>query len=71
MGTKKESSRRDNLSKYFYDLSKMTLAATVLALVPSFLEEEFTLTWRTAGCFLIGISLTIIFAMAGNKVMKY
>lgn len=71
MGTKKESSRRDNLSKYFYDLSKMTLAGTVLSLVPTFMEDDFHMTSGIAICASAGIIMTIVFAVAGNKVMKY
>ena len=67
----KDGKRRDNLSKYLYDLSKMTLTATVLSTIPSFMDEEFIMSWRNSICVLVGLSLTVIFAAAGNKIMKY
>ena len=66
----KEDKRLENRAKFFYDISKMTLTATVLSLVPSFMDDEFSLTWKTSICFVVGSGLSVFFALVGDRILK-
>lgn len=66
----KEDKRLENLAKFLYDLSKMTLAATVLALIPAWLENDFEFEWKYAACVLIGLSITGFLAACANITLK-
>lgn len=64
----RDRSRRDNLGKYFYDLSKLMFAAIVLGEMLIIQKDMSDLTsWLMIG---FGGGFTYILAWIGNKIFK-
>ena len=64
----KDKTRRENIAKYFLDLSKLTFTALVLGTIaPSFINFAEVVNWHSLS---IGIILTALLANIGNKILK-
>ena len=60
--------RRENLAKYFYDLSKLSFAGLVIGVViPLYSNITDANNWYAA---TTGIILTTISALLANKILK-
>lgn len=67
----KDKTRKENLAKYFLDLSKLTFMALVLGSITQFYIQDNAMPIYSACMFLIGGILTsIILAMVGNFILK-
>lgn len=67
-GRERDKSRRENLGKYFFDLSKLTFAATVLTEIIVLKTDMFNLNdWIVLvfGCFS-----TALLVYIGNNFFK-
>lgn len=62
-------SRKDNLAKYFLDLSKLTFTALVLGGVLS-LSKDDVVNMSLGVMMVAGILLTILLARIGNNILK-
>ena len=58
--------RRENIAKYFFDLSKLTFAALVLGLGGAF----FTIPLIIWYIFGVGLVATVWFAYIGSLILK-
>lgn len=67
-GKERDKTRRENLGKYFFDLSKLMFAAIVLGEI-LILQKDMsdTTSWLMIG---LGGALTYILAWIGNKILK-
>ena len=67
-GRERDRSRRENLSKFFYDLAKLTFAAIVLGEM-LVLQKDMAdpMSWYM---ICVGILQTYILAYIGNKTLK-
>jgi len=66
----KDKSRKDKLSSYFFDLSKVTYTVLVVGLFVFIIQNE---TYRNISLnigVLIGICFAILFARIGNNILK-
>ena len=62
-------SSRENLSKFFYDLSKATFTAMVVGdVVTMFLKEDVTTT--AVWLFVTGLVTTSLLSMFGYRISK-
>lgn len=67
-GWERDKSRRENLGKYFFDLSKIAFTVLVVgAIVPLYTEEAKIDKWYV---ILTGVIFTFIFAFTGNRILK-
>lgn len=68
MRKERDKVRRENMSKFFYDMAKLVFVTIVLGEI-LLLPKGFGSTTRW---FLIGIGIycTYIFAWIGNKILK-
>lgn len=66
----REKNRRENIGKYYLDLSKLTFAALVLGSITYTFSNEsidYSLVWIVmAG----GLASTVILAKIGNQILK-
>ena len=67
--TTKEHTRREQLAKYFYDISKIICAGMVVGIFPSLLSGESVhiSVWSLS----LGTFATIVFALMTNRVLTY
>lgn len=63
----RQKARREKISGYFLDLSKLTFGSTVLAGVTSPFSE-YSLTKGFVA--MIGVAATVVFYSIGNKILK-
>ncbi len=63
----KDKQRRDKLSGYFLDLSKLTFGATILSgVIPAFTESSMiNIIYATSG-----LAGTLVFYMVGRNILK-
>lgn len=63
----KDKQRRDKLSGYFLDMSKLTFGATILSgVIPAFTEKSMVnIIYAVSG--LVG---TLVFYMVGRNILK-
>lgn len=65
----KDKTRKENLAKYFLDLSKLTFVALVLGSMTSMYVE-----WETSKTnwylLVFGVAFTIILGIIGNRILK-
>lgn len=60
--------RKEKLTGYFFDLSKLTFAAIVLGgISPLFSENVQSISWVSV---VVGCYATYIFALFANKILK-
>lgn len=64
----RDSTRREKLAGYFYDLSKLTFAGIVIGIIVPLLSESDNIAMWVAA--LLGIILTVSSAMLANKILK-
>lgn len=64
----KDKTRKENIAKYFLDLSKLTFVALVLGgLTPIYTNIETNVNWYL---ILFGVLSTSFLAFIGNKILK-
>ena len=67
-GRDRDKSRRENLGKYFFDLSKIAFTVLVVgAIIPLYSEVSRLDNWYV---ILTGVIFTFIFAFTGNRIFK-
>ena len=64
----KEKTRKEKLGGYFFNLSQLTFAATVLGAITPIFEKSSEIEWLK---MVLGSLVTVIFAWIGNKILKY
>lgn len=65
---KRDATRREKLSGYFFDLSKLIFAGMVIGLIlPLVSDTENAKMWIIA---VFGIILTTLSALLANKILK-
>ena len=64
--------RKENIAKYFFDLSKLTFAALVLGVAASLLNREIEdeIPSMANYLFAMGFIGTVAFAMIGYRILK-
>ena len=65
----KAKTARENLGKYFYDLSKTSFAVMVAGNILTILKDD-QLTYINAFVIITGIFLTWGFAFLANRILK-
>lgn len=63
----RDSTRREKLAGYFYDLSKLIFAALVLGGITPIFTNDTDVNWITV---CAGIFATYIFANFANRILK-
>ena len=69
----KEKTRRELLGKLFFDFAKLFFAAFVLGGLSPLFQGEAEGEVSVIGIFIVvtlGVSVTIVFAYIGNKILK-
>ena len=69
----KEKTRRELLGKLFFDFAKLVFAAFVLGGLSPLFQGKAEGEVSVLGIFIVvtlGISVTIVFAYIGNKILK-
>ena len=69
----KEKTRRELLGKLFFDFAKLVFAAFVLGGLSPLFQGEAEGEVSVLGIFIVvtlGVSVTIVFAYIGNKILK-
>ena len=69
MTKEKEKLARETLGKYFYDISKLIFAATVLVNTTS-LFDVTSFSWKSVALFIVGLIATYATATIGDKILK-
>ena len=67
--TDKEKTRREQLAKYLYDVSKIFVAGMILVNITPLISGDFT--WVNVVSFVFGILTAIPFAWIANRVLIY
>lgn len=62
-----KATRKEKLGGYFYNLSQLTFAATVLGALTPLLESNDGIVWLKMA---LGAAVTALFAWIGNRVLK-
>ena len=65
----KLKTRKDKLAGYFFDISKLSFGAMVLGGLTPMITGEFD--YMNLLYVLFGVCMTILFAMVGNRILKY
>lgn len=63
----KERVRKEKIASFFFDLGKLTFAASVLGGLTPLLTKNSLLDWLGV---ILGVIVTVIFAGIGNKFLK-
>ena len=66
----RDKTRKENIAKYYLDLSKLTFTALVLGSFTFIITGKEVEYWTVAGVMLGGIASTIILAKIGNQIFK-
>ena len=69
----KEKTRRELLGKLFFDFAKLVFAAFVLGGLSPLFQGKAEGEVSVLGIFIVvtlGVSVTIVFAYIGNKILK-
>lgn len=66
----RDRTRRENLAKYYLDLSKLTFGALVLGSISCIITGVDVNLWLLLGVFGGGIATTILLAKIGNQIFK-
>lgn len=66
----RDRTRRENIAKYYLDLSKLTFTALVLGSVTFIITGKNVDYWIVAGVMIGGIASTVILAKIGNQIFK-
>ncbi|MBM0129340.1 MULTISPECIES: hypothetical protein [Segatella] len=65
----KLKTRKDKLAGYFFDISKLSFGAMVLGGLTPMITGEFG--YMNLLYVLFGVCMTILFAIVGNRILKY
>lgn len=65
----KLKTRKDKLAGYFFDISKLSFGAMVLGGLTPMITGEFD--YMNLLYVLFGVCMTILFAIVGNRILKY
>ena len=64
----RNSTRREKLAGFFFDLAKLCFATVVLGgITPLFVNDIVSIRW---GIVVSGVIATLIFASIANKILK-
>ncbi len=63
----KERVRKEKIASFFFDLGKLTFAASALGGLTPLLAKNSFLDWLGV---ILGVIVTVIFAGIGNKFLK-
>lgn len=66
----KDKTRRENIAKYYLDLSKLTFAALVLGSITCMITNVDVELWVIFSVMAGGIATTVILAKIGNQIFK-
>lgn len=66
----RDKTRRENIAKYYLDLSKLTFGALVLGSITCIITGKDIDSWTVSGVMADGIATTIILAKIGNQIFK-
>ena len=66
----RDRTRRENIAKYYLDLSKLTFTALVLGSVTIIITGKDIDYFAVAGMMAGGIASTVILAKIGNQIFK-
>jgi len=69
----KEKTRRELLAKLYFDFAKLVFAALVLGGLSPLFQGKAEGEVSVLGIFIVvtlGVSVTIVFAYIGNKILK-
>ena len=61
--------RKEKLGGYFFDISKLSFGAMVLGGLTPMITGEFD--YMNLLYVLFGVCMTILFAIVGNRILKY
>lgn len=61
--------RKEKLAGYFFDISKLSFGAMVLGGFTPMITGEFD--YMNLLYVLFGVCMTILFAIVGNRILKY
>lgn len=67
----KELRRRDNLSKYLYDVSKIIVSFSVATFIPQLLSGDMKDWYFLVVVGPVGFLIAYFFAAIANKMMNY
>lgn len=65
----KLKTRKDKLAGYFFDISKLSFGAMVLGGLTPMITGKFD--YMNLLYVLFGVCMTILFAIVGNRILKY
>lgn len=66
----RDKTRRENIAKYYLDLSKLTFTALVLGSITIIITGKDINYLAVAGMMVGGIASTVILAKIGNQIFK-
>lgn len=66
----RDKARRENIGKYYLDLSKLTFGALVLGSITCMISNVDVNLWILLGGMAGGIATTVILAKIGNQIFK-
>lgn len=66
----RDKTRRENIAKYYLDLSKLTFTALVLGSITIIITGKDINYLAVAGMMAGGIASTVILAKIGNQIFK-
>lgn len=66
----RDRTRRENIAKYYLDLSKLTFTALVLGSITCIVTGKDINPWTIFGVMFGGIATTVILAKIGNQIFK-
>lgn len=66
----KDKVRRENLAKYFYDLSKLTFTGLVIGSFATFLSKDTMDIKYMIYPVIAGSTVTYMLAWLGNRILK-
>lgn len=66
----RDKSRRENLAKYFFDVSKITYTILVIGVMVSFFQYKQYENYSMIVLVFVGIILAFVFAKVGNNILK-
>ncbi|WP_106483907.1 hypothetical protein [Bacteroides sp. Marseille-P3684] len=66
----RDKTRRDNLAKYLYDLSKLAFAGLVIGSFATVFTKDNVNISLLLYSVLVGSVVTLLFAWLGNRILK-
>lgn len=69
--SEKRAKRREKLSSFFYDMSKIIMGGTVITFLPSVVIDGVEFDGFVLYTISIGFSTVVILALIADRIMKY